>query len=81
MNERQRTAQARLRLIVAHAPRTEEPPAPPPGDGVLSGLRDVPGISLRFGMHVTAWLLWHTSRVSLLADAPPPAELDRTAHV
>jgi hypothetical protein len=79
MNERQRTARARLRLIVAHAPRNE-PPAQPDGDGALPGLRNVPGLPLRVGRHVTAWILWHTSRVSLLDDAPPPAELQRTAR-
>jgi hypothetical protein len=80
MNERQRTARARLRLIVAHAP-TQEPPAEVEDDGMLSGLRDLPGISLRVGRHVTAWLLWHTARVSLIDDAPPPPELDRIARV
>jgi predicted dehydrogenase len=80
MNERQRTAKARLRLIVAHTPRND-PPVQTADDGVLSGLRDVPGLSLRVGRHVTAWVLWHTARVSLIADAPPPAELDRAARV
>jgi len=67
-------------LIVAHAPR-HDPPAPPDDEGALAGLRDVPALPLRVGRHVTAWLLWHTARVSLLEDAPPPAEFDRTARV
>jgi hypothetical protein len=52
----------------------------PDDEGTLPGLRDVPGLSVRVGRHLTAWLLWHTSRVSLLADAPPPAEFNRAAR-
>ena len=82
MNERQRTARARLRLIVAHAPRQEPPVQPVEDEGGLSGLRDLPGLSLRVGRHVTAWLLWHTARVSLVEDTQPrPAELNRAARV
>ena len=78
VNSRQRTARERLRLIVADAPRNNSPvPAEP--DGSLLGLRDVPGLPLRAGRHLAAWLLWHTARVSLIADAPAPASLDRTA--
>jgi hypothetical protein len=80
MNERQRTARARLRLIVAHTPR-QKPPIEPVEEGALSGLRDLPGISLRVGRHVTAWLLWHTTRVSMIDDEPTPARLDRAARV
>jgi hypothetical protein len=79
MNERQRTAQERLRLIVAHTP-TNEPPVQSDSDGARPSLRDVPGLSLRAGRHLTAWLLWHTARVSLIADAPPPDEFDRAAR-
>ena len=64
---------------MAHTPR-HHPPTPPDDEGALPGLRDVPSLPLRVGRHVTAWLLWHTARVSLLEDAPPPAELDRTAR-
>jgi hypothetical protein len=83
MNERQRTARARLRLIVAEAPRQQEPPAQNGDVGVVAGLRDLPGVSLRVGRHVTAWLLWHTARVCLVEEAPPraAAELDRAARV
>ena len=81
MNERQRTARARLRLIVAHAPR-QEPPTQAADEGGLAALRDLPGLSLRVGRHVTAWLAWHTARVSLVDDTPPrPAELNRAARV
>ena len=66
---------------MAHAPRNDPPVQTDGDDGVLSGLRDVPGLSLRVGRHLTAWVLWHTARVSLIADAPPPAELDRVARV
>jgi hypothetical protein len=79
MNERQRTARARLRLIVSHAPR-DESSVQPHKEGARPALRDVPGLSLRVGRHLTAWLLWHTSRVSLLDDAPPPADFDRAAR-
>jgi hypothetical protein len=80
MNERQRTARKRLRLIVAQAPRNQSP-AQADREGALPGLREVPALPLRFGRHVTAWLLWHTSRVSLISDAPPPTDLNRTARV
>jgi hypothetical protein len=72
MNERQRTARERLRLIVAQAP-TQHVSTHGGADGSLPGLRDVPVLPLRLGRHVAAWLVWHTARVSLLADAPPPA--------
>ena len=79
MNERQRTARDRLRLIVAHTPTTE-PPVQPDRTDARPGLRDVPGLPFRAGRHLTAWLLWHTARVSLIADAPPPDEFDRAAR-
>jgi len=79
MNERQRTARERLRGIVAHTP-TSEPPVQEDHNGTRPGLRDVPALSVRAGRHVTAWLLWHTTRVSLIADAPPPDELNRAAR-
>jgi hypothetical protein len=64
---------------VAQTPR-EQTRAQPDGESPLPGLRDVGGLPLRVGRHVTAWILWHTSRVSLLDDAPAPAELRRTAR-
>jgi hypothetical protein len=79
MNERQRTARERLRVIVAHTP-TPEPPVQADQDGARPGLRNLPGLSVRAGRHLTAWLLWHTTRVSLIADAPPPDEFDRAAR-
>ncbi len=78
MNERQRTAKARLRLIVAEAPPDETPTAQQ-DQSALPALRDVPRLSLRVGRHLAAWVLWHTSRVSLLDDAPP-AEFERAAR-
>jgi hypothetical protein len=92
MNERQRTARDRLRVIVAQAPRKEpareekrpemRPRMPSPErDAGLPGLREVPSLPLRVGRHLTAWVIWHTTRVSLVSDSPPPRELDRTAHV
>jgi hypothetical protein len=53
----------------------------PERDAGLPGLREVPSLPLRFGRHLTAWIVWHTSRVSLLSDSPPPRDLDRTARV
>ena len=67
-------------MIVAQAPM-KEPVRPPEPDVGRPGLREVPSLPLRFGRHLTAWVLWHTSRVSLISDAPPPRELDRTARV
>jgi hypothetical protein len=32
----------------------------------------MPALPLRVGRHLATWLVWHTARVSLLADAPPP---------
>jgi hypothetical protein len=78
MNSRQRTARERLRLIVADTPQNNAPTHAEP-ERSLPGLRGVPVLPLRAGRHVAAWLLWHTARVSLIADAPPPADLRRTA--
>jgi hypothetical protein len=41
-----------------------------------SRLRDVPVLPLRAGRHLTAWIIWHTAKVSLLSDhaAPQPPE-------
>jgi hypothetical protein len=37
---------------------------------------DVPVLPLRAGRHLTAWIVWHTAKVSLLSDhaAPQPPE-------
>jgi len=80
MNDRQRIARERLRLIVAQAP-THQAPTQVDRDGALRGLRDVPGLSLRVGRHLTAWLLWQTTRVSLIEDGPPPSRRERAARV
>jgi hypothetical protein len=64
---------------VAHAPRDETPPQPE-SESSRRGLLDVGGLPLRVGRHVTAWVLWHTSRVSLLDDAPPSGDLERTVR-
>jgi hypothetical protein len=36
----------------------------------------VPVLPLRAGRHLTAWIVWHTAKVSLLSDhaAPQPPE-------
>jgi hypothetical protein len=39
-------------------------------EGALVGLREMPGLPLRVGRHLTAWVVWHTTRVSLLSDTP-----------
>jgi hypothetical protein len=69
MNDRQRIARQRLKLIVATAPRHRNP-AHEERDGGLA-LRDVPSLPLRVGRHLRAWLLWHTTGVSVLDDQPP----------
>jgi hypothetical protein len=45
-------------------------------DSSPSRLRDVPVLPLRAGRHLTAWIVWHTAKVSLLSDhaAPQPPE-------
>jgi hypothetical protein len=39
-------------------------------EGGLGTLLEVPGLPIRFGRHLTAWVVWHTARVSLLSDSP-----------
>jgi hypothetical protein len=41
-----------------------------------SRLREVPVLPFRAGRHLTAWIVWHTARVSLLSDhvAPEPPD-------
>jgi hypothetical protein len=39
-------------------------------EGALVGIREMPGLPLRIGRHLTTWLVWHTTRVSLLSDSP-----------
>jgi hypothetical protein len=85
MNQRQITARKRLRLIVAHSPtaqqRNGQRRRQQEHEASLSGLRDVPALPLRVGRHLAAWVVWHTARVSLIADAPPPAEFDAGQRV
>jgi len=37
-------------------------------------IRDVPVLPFRASRHLSAWIVWHTSGVSLIADTPPPEE-------
>jgi hypothetical protein len=80
MNDRQRTARDRLRGIVATAPRHTHP-VREDRDGGLPALRDVPALPLRVGRHLTAWLLWHTTGVSLIEDAPAPRRYRSAARI
>jgi hypothetical protein len=32
----------------------------------------VPVLPLRLGRHLTTWLVWHTTGISLVEDAPAP---------
>jgi hypothetical protein len=32
----------------------------------------VPALPLRAGRHITAWIVWHTAKVSLLSDHAAP---------
>ncbi|HZO58198.1 MAG TPA: hypothetical protein VFB51_00760 [Solirubrobacterales bacterium] len=45
-------------------------------------LWDVPVLPLRAGRHLTAWIVWHTAKVSLLSDhsAPQPPAQESGAH-
>ena len=49
-------------------------------DGGLGSLREVPGLPFRFSRHLTAWVVWHTSRVSLLPDRAPAELRERSQH-
>ena len=49
---------------------------------VPSQLREVPYLPLRAGRHITHWLYWQTSRISLLDDhsqRPPGKRLSKSA--
>jgi hypothetical protein len=48
-------------------------------EGALLGLREVPGLPLRVGRHLTAWVVWHTARVSMLSDLPAEGRFDGSA--
>ena len=37
-------------------------------------ITDVPVLPFRASRHLGAWIVWHTSGVSLIADCPPPEE-------
>jgi hypothetical protein len=47
-----------------------------------SRLRGVPVLPFRAGRHLTAWIIWHTARVSLLSDhtAPQPPDERRSTR-
>jgi hypothetical protein len=48
----------------------------PQDESSAKRLREVPVLPLRAGRHLTAWIVWHTAKVSLLSDhaAPQPPE-------
>ena len=74
----QSTAGFEPELIVSQVNRQTQS-AEPSHDGGLS-LRGVPGLPLRVGRHLTAWVVWHTARVSLLSDLPSHGDLDGPAE-
>jgi hypothetical protein len=67
MYELKQTAGFEPQLIVSHERRQETIAT---SRGGVPSLRGVPVLPLRVGRHLTAWVVWHTARVSLLADAP-----------
>jgi hypothetical protein len=77
MND-QSTAGFEPQLIVSQQNR-QETNADSSHEGPLGTLREVPGLPLRVGRHLTAWVVWHTARVSLLPDRVP-AELRERSH-
>jgi hypothetical protein len=72
------TAGFEPQLIVSQQNR-QETDATSPQAGHLGTLREVPGLPLRVGRHLTAWVVWHTAKVSLLPDRVP-AELRNRSH-
>jgi len=42
-------------------------------------LREVPGLPFKAGRHITAWVVWQTSRVSMLDDHSQPQPPDTDA--
>ena len=50
------------------------------GDRPLSIPGELPVLPLRAGRHLAAWLVWHTTHVSLLEDATEPADRGGSAH-
>ncbi len=43
-------------------------------------INQVPGLPLKAGRHLTAWIVWHTVRVSMIEDGEPmtPARPERS---
>jgi hypothetical protein len=75
------TAGFEPQLIVSQSNRQSARANAPSGGGGIGTLRDVPGLPLRVGRHLTAWVVWHTARVSLLSDSQSHGELDgRVEH-
>jgi|KBSSwiStaDraftv2_1062776.scaffolds.fasta_scaffold745169_2 hypothetical protein len=72
------TAGFEPQLIMSQQSR-QETEAETLNGGPLGALREVPGLPLRVGRHLTAWVVWHTARVSLLPDRVP-AELRERSH-
>jgi hypothetical protein len=64
-------------LIVSHASRQET--SARTSNGGVPSLREVPALPLRVGRHLTAWVVWHTTRVTLLSDVSSHGELNGSA--
>jgi hypothetical protein len=66
MYELRQTAGFEPQLIVSHESQQET--STRTSSGGVPSLREVPGLPLRVGRHLTAWVVWHTARVTLLSD-------------
>jgi hypothetical protein len=78
MYELKQTAGFEPQLIVSHESRQETTARASKG-GVPS-LREFPALPLRVGRHLTAWVVWHTTHVTLLSDVSSHGELNGSDH-
>ena len=80
MQDEMSTAGFEPQLIVSQASRQDTRAHAPNGGGPIGTLRDVPGLPLRVGRHLTAWVVWHTTRVTLLSDVSAHSQLNGSDH-
>jgi hypothetical protein len=72
--------QAHPRPTLTVAQRLQQGPREDLRAARTTSLRSVPVLPLRAGRHLAAWLVWHTTHVSLLEDATEPADRGGSAH-
>ena len=80
MQEQRSTAGFELPQLIVAQPSRQNSRANSEREGGLGSLREVPGLPFRFGLHLTAWVVWHTSRVSLLPDRSSAELRERSQH-